>query len=69
MGHRVAPSRAALSRLTAEESALYAALGRNRFGTSVRLEQELIRWDWALEQLSSANLNANRLSRTGPQLR
>ncbi|WP_211876842.1 Wadjet anti-phage system protein JetD domain-containing protein [Pseudarthrobacter albicanus] len=50
-GSEPTPSRAALSRLTTEESALYAALGSDQFGQSVRLEQELIRWDWALERL------------------
>ena len=50
-GTEPSPSRAALSRLTTEESALYAALGRDEYGKSVRLEQELIRWDWALEGL------------------
>lgn len=47
-GTEPAPSRAALGRLTAKEAALYDALGKDSFGTSVRLEQELIRWDWAL---------------------
>ncbi|QHK21818.1 hypothetical protein GU243_21515 [Pseudarthrobacter psychrotolerans] len=51
-GSEPAPSRAALTRLTAEESALYEALGADRFGTSVRLEQELIRWDRAMERLA-----------------
>jgi hypothetical protein len=50
-GIEPSPSRAALSRLTAEESMLYEALGSDTFGKSVRLEQELIRWDWALERL------------------
>jgi hypothetical protein len=50
-GSETSPSRATLSRLTAEESELYAALGSHQFGPSVRLEQELIRWDWALERL------------------
>ncbi|XAS68104.1 Wadjet anti-phage system protein JetD domain-containing protein [Micrococcaceae bacterium Sec5.7] len=50
-GSEPAPSRAALGRLTAEESALYDALGSNQFGQSVRLEQELVRWDWASERL------------------
>ena len=50
-GTEPSPSRAALSRLTTEESALYEALGRDQFGQSVRLEQELIRWDWALDRL------------------
>ena len=50
-GTEPTPSRAALTRLTAEESALYDALGGDRYGQSVRLEQELIRWDWAVERL------------------
>jgi hypothetical protein len=50
-GHEPSPSLAALSRLTAEESTLYEALGNDSFGKSVRLEQELIRWDWALDRL------------------
>jgi hypothetical protein len=50
-GTEPSPSRAALSRLTAAESVLYAALGRDEHGKSVRLEQELIRWDWALDRL------------------
>jgi hypothetical protein len=50
-GAEPAPSRAALTRLSAEESALYEALGNDRYGPSVRLEQELIRWGWALERL------------------
>ena len=53
-GTEPAPSRAALTRLTAEESGLYDALGSDQFGQSVRLEQELIRWDWALERLLDA---------------
>ena len=57
LGHRdvwgtePSPSRAALRRLTPEESALYAALGSDQFGKAVRLEQELIRWDWAMNRL------------------
>jgi hypothetical protein len=51
-GSEPSPSRAALSRLTDEESALYEALGNDSFGKSVRLEQELIRWDWALRWLT-----------------
>jgi hypothetical protein len=52
-GSEPSPSRAALSRLTDEESALYEALGNDSFGKSVRLEQELIRWDWALEKFGA----------------
>ncbi len=52
-GSEPSPSRAALSLLTDEESALYEALGNDSFGNSVRLEQELIRWDWALEKFGA----------------
>lgn len=45
------PSKASLGRLTAEESALYDRLRAGAFGAAVRLEQELIRWDWALERI------------------
>jgi hypothetical protein len=45
------PSRAVLTRLTAEETTVYEALGSDSFGKSVRLEQELIRWDWVLKRL------------------
>jgi hypothetical protein len=50
-GREPSPSKSVLSRLTAEESALYTALASDAFGTAVRLEQELIHWDWVLEQL------------------
>ena len=45
------PSKALLSRLTSDESALYLGLRDDAFGTAVRLEQELIRWDWVLGRL------------------
>ncbi|MFF2317504.1 Wadjet anti-phage system protein JetD domain-containing protein [Arthrobacter sp. NPDC058097] len=45
------PSPAGLTRLSAEESTLYEALGNDTYGPAVRLEQELIRWDWALNRL------------------
>lgn len=50
-GTEPSPSRAALTRLTAEEALLYEALGNDTYGPAVRLEQELIRWDWAMERL------------------
>lgn len=50
-GREPSPSRVALSRLTAEEAVLYESLGDDSYGTAVRLEQELIRWDWALKHL------------------
>jgi hypothetical protein len=51
-GREPSPSRAELARLGVEERALYEALGNDAFGSSVRLEQELIRWDWALDRLA-----------------
>jgi hypothetical protein len=48
-GSEPQPSTAELTRLTEEELALYQALGSDTFGPAVRLEQELIRWEWALE--------------------
>lgn len=48
-GNEPQPSTADLTRLTEEELALYQALGNGAFGPAVRLEQELIRWEWALE--------------------
>ena len=50
-GSEPSPSRATLTRLTAEEAAVYQALGNDSYGPAVRLEQELIRWDWVLERL------------------
>jgi hypothetical protein len=50
-GSEPTPSRAVLNRLTAEESAVYGGLVNDVYGPAVRLEQELIRWDWALKQL------------------
>jgi hypothetical protein len=45
------PTAAALSRLTTEESAVYTDLVTDRFGESIRLEQERIDWTWAIERL------------------
>lgn len=53
-GNEPSPSRAVLGRLTDEESELYGALRSDAYGPGIRLEQELIRWDCALEQLSIA---------------
>lgn len=52
-GKEESPSRAALSRLTAAEAALYESLGSSTYGSNIRLEQELINWRWALEQLGA----------------
>lgn len=40
-----------LTRLTEDEAAVYEALGNDTHGPSLRLEQELIGWDWAMERL------------------
>jgi hypothetical protein len=47
------PSRAALTRLTPREAALYEGLGSDTYGSSVRLEQELIHWEWARRRLAN----------------
>lgn len=51
-GNEPSPSRAALARLTGQESALYTALGNGTYGPAVRLEQELVRWDWAQQRIA-----------------
>ncbi|WP_285249258.1 DUF3322 and DUF2220 domain-containing protein [Pseudarthrobacter sp. efr-133-R2A-89] len=51
-GTEESPSRAALARMTAAEAALYESLG-STYGSNVRLEQELINWDWALQELGA----------------
>lgn len=50
-GEEPSPSKAALTRLNAEESMLYKTLGNDTYGPGVRLEQELINWDWAMKRL------------------
>ncbi|MBP1137305.1 hypothetical protein JOE31_003537 [Arthrobacter sp. PvP023] len=52
-GREESPSRAALARLTAAETALYESLGNSFYGSNIRLEQELINWRWALKQLGA----------------
>lgn len=49
--HETAPTAATLSRLTADEAALYADLVSGRLGEGVRLEQERIDWAWAQDRL------------------
>ncbi|MGN6524272.1 MAG: Wadjet anti-phage system protein JetD domain-containing protein, partial [Actinomycetes bacterium] len=46
------PTRAALSRLTEDERALYEDLVTDAFGQRVRLEQEVIDWGWVGESLT-----------------
>ena len=48
------PTSAILTRLTREEQALFADLVEGRLGDRVRLEQERIDWQWALERLGTA---------------
>jgi hypothetical protein len=64
-GTEPSPSRAALTRLTADESALYEVLGNGKYGSAIRLEQELIRWDWALERLRWLSLSKPRSGHPG----
>ncbi|WP_394249521.1 Wadjet anti-phage system protein JetD domain-containing protein [Arthrobacter pityocampae] len=47
-------SHAVLSHLTAAEADLYCALQRNVHGPSVRLKQELLRWDWVESRLPAS---------------
>lgn len=50
-GTEPSPSHAELTRLTQPEATVYEALGNDTYGTRVRLEQELMRWDWALDHI------------------
>lgn len=50
-GEETSPSRAALGRLTLEEARVYEGLQSGSYGDRVRLEQELVGWEWALETL------------------
>lgn len=50
-GQEASPTSASLSDLSHAESALYEDLVTDRFGASVRLEQELIDWEWVTEAL------------------
>lgn len=50
-GRESAPTNVALSRLDAQESAVYADLISDRHGAAVRLEQERIDWDWVTNRL------------------
>ena len=53
-GNEDTPSTAALPQLTPVEARLYESLVTDRFGRSVRLEQERIDWDWACRQLQAS---------------
>lgn len=49
------PTTAALDELDRSDAELYANLVTDSFGTSVRLEQELIDWDWAIARLPTVD--------------
>lgn len=53
-GSEPTPTSAALDLLDDAEAALYADLVTDRYGPSVRLEQERIDWGWAMERLGLA---------------
>lgn len=53
-GHETAPSDAPLPRVTRDEAALYADLVSDRYGPSIRLEQERIDWAWVMRQVEIA---------------
>ena len=50
-GTEPSPSQAKLARLTQPERAIYETLVNDKYETRLRLEQELIRWDWVLDHL------------------
>lgn len=50
-GRESVPSRVDLTRLTPEETDVYAALRDGSYGPAIRLEQEQIRWDWAMDRI------------------
>jgi hypothetical protein len=50
-GAEPSPETGTLSRLTAEERALYDQLRRNELGGQIRLEQEKIGFEWLVEAL------------------
>lgn len=54
-GHEPQPTASYLAHLTEEEAGLYSDLVTNRYGASIRLEQERIDWNWALRQLSQSS--------------
>lgn len=51
------PAASLLRHLTPEESALYGDLVADRLGERVRLEQELIDWDWVEARIDGLGLN------------
>lgn len=51
-GREDTPTHAVLTHLGAGENAVYAALQAGTFAPLLRLEQELLRWDWVLARLS-----------------
>ena len=49
--HKSSHETAPLTRLTAEEKALYGQLGRDELGHQIRLEQEKIGFEWLVDAL------------------
>lgn len=57
-GSEPMPAVVALAALDADESALYADLVTDRFGSAVRLEQERIDWEWATARMRAVGWGA-----------
>jgi len=53
-GREETPSRAVLTHLNAAENALYTALQAGTHQPKLRLEHELLRWDYVMERLQAA---------------
>ena len=51
--HKSSHETAPLTRLTAEESALYDQLRQDKLGCHIRLEQEKIGFEWLVEALGA----------------
>lgn len=51
-----APSRALLGRLTPDEARVYEGLQSDSYGNRVRLEQELIGWEWVQARMGNATV-------------
>ena len=52
-GVEPSPEISNLTRLTAEESAFYDQLRRDELGNHIRLEQEMIGFEWLVEALGA----------------
>ncbi|MBR22195.1 MAG: DUF2220 family protein [Microcella pacifica] len=52
--HESSPTSAALRQLNGEEAALYSDIVTDRYGQAIRLEQELINWEWATQRITES---------------